>query len=53
MRIATHCLFVLLGAIGWTFVGYHSPGILGNILVVVGSLHLGAVAHQHWPNHNE
>lgn len=44
-----HLLFILSVAVGWVWLGCHNTSILANIVIVLGVLHLGTVAHAKWP----
>ena len=51
--ILKHLAFVLAMAACWVWYGCHNTGVMGTTLVVLGSLHVGVIAREHWPTEKE
>jgi len=49
VSIMRHVVFILCFASVWAWYGCYNTGILANIIIVYGCVHLGTVACYHWP----
>jgi hypothetical protein len=47
-QILGHLTFVVAVVAGWVWVGCHNTGIVANIAIVLGAMHLGVVAYDNW-----
>jgi len=48
-KLMGHLTFIAVVAILWICLANHNQTLVVDVMAVLGSLHLGVVAHKNWP----